>query len=150
MSRERPKRRRIHGTIEGGLDRVVEWKLEENNSAGDGLPPLYNSAFVVRWEDDANFYLKMSMRALTVGGIPVIGRATGAIYFTPDSCVDSALIDLATSKALTSAISGGLVGAGKKIFVNPDRNGEVAAGGLDLAKIDLSLLTQVDVMLRKE
>ncbi|MCJ1385803.1 hypothetical protein MMC17_008927 [Xylographa soralifera] len=112
MSRERVKRRTIHGTIEGGLERVLEWKLEENNSAGDGLPPLCNFAFVVRWEDAANFYLKMSMRAITVGGIPVIGKDTGAVYFTPDSCIDSTLVDLVTSKALTSAISGGLVGAG--------------------------------------
>lgn len=98
MSRERVKRRRIHGTREGELDRVIQWKLEENNSAGDGVPPLCKFAFVVRWENDTNFYLKMSMRATTVGGMPIIGKDTGAVYFTPDSCLNSTIMDSLPTK----------------------------------------------------
>lgn len=149
MSRERVKRRRIHGTLEGELDRVIQWKVEENNSAGDGVPPFCKFAFVVRWEDDTNFYLKMSMRATTVGGMPVIGKNTGAVYFTPDSCLDSTIMDLATHKTLTSAISGGLVGTLQKVFVDPNSSGTVAAADFDLANIDLAELTNAKEMLGK-
>ena len=125
-------------------------KLEENNSAGDGLPPLCNFAFVVRCEDDANFYLKMSMRLITVEGIPVSGKDTGAVYFTPESCIDSTLVDLTTSQASTSAISGVIVGTNKMVFMISDKIDEITAADLGLAKIDLSPLTQVDDMLRQE
>ncbi|MCJ1224378.1 hypothetical protein MMC12_001023 [Toensbergia leucococca] len=150
MSRERVKKRTIHGTLEGCLDRILEWKLEENNSAGDGIPPLCNFAIVVRWEDDASFYLRMNMRAVTVGGIPVIGRNTGAVYFTPDSCINSTIMDPVTAKALTSAISGGLVTTGNKLFVNADSSGQAATANVDLAKIDLVPITRVEEMLKKE
>ena len=52
MSRERAKRWRIHGTFKDEAQRVVEWKLEENNSTGDGVPPSCLFALVVRWDGD--------------------------------------------------------------------------------------------------
>ncbi|CAF9943621.1 MAG: hypothetical protein ALECFALPRED_000799 [Alectoria fallacina] len=154
MSRERAKRRRIHGTFEDEAQQVVEWKLEENNSTGDGVPPSCLFALVVRWDgdvegEDAGFHVKMRIRAVTVAGIPVIGKNTGAIYFAPGACVDSTVIDPAVSKALNAAVSGGIVEAGGMSFGGGDERQGGNGHNLDLAGINLAALTKVEEMLKR-
>lgn len=89
----------------------------------------------------------MSMRAIKVGGIPSFGRIQAR--FTSRQ-THELILHSATSKALTSQIGGGLAGAGKKVFMNPDRSGQVTVADMDSATIDLSLLTQENDMSRKE
>lgn len=155
MSRERAKRRRIHGTFEDEAQRVVEWKLEENNSTGDGVPPSCLFALVVRWDGDgeegveAGFHVKMYIRAVTVAGIPVIGKDTGAVYFAPGSRIDSTVVDPAVSKALTAAVSGGVVEAGGKSFGGRDERQGENGDDLDLAGINLAALTKIEEMLKR-
>ncbi|KAK0508516.1 hypothetical protein JMJ35_008792 [Cladonia borealis] len=137
MSRERVKRRIIHGTIEDEMQRVLEWKLEENKTTGDGIPPACSFAFVVKldMEEEEGFHIKMGIRAITVAGIPVVGKNTGAIYFPKGAFMNSLPTDVSVEKAWTSAIEGKISTSG--------------AQEMDLAKVDLGLLTGAEEMLRK-
>ena len=136
MSRERVKRRIIHGTIEDEMQRVLEWKLEENKTTGDGIPPAYSFAFVVKLDlEEEGFHIKMGIRAVTVAGIPVVGKHTGAIYFTKGTFMNSLPTDVSVEKAWTSAMEGKISTSG--------------AQEVDLAKVDLGLLTGAEEMLRK-
>ena len=135
MSRERVKRRIIHGTIEDEKQRVLEWKLEENKTAGDGIPPACNFAFVVKVDKEEGFHVKLGIRAVTVAAIPVIGKNTGAIYFAPGKFVNSLGPDLNISNAWNSAV---------KSQASVDGNKEI-----DFAQVDLAVLTQAEEMMKK-
>ena len=135
VSRERVKRRIIHGTIEDEKQRVLEWKLEENKTTGDGIPPACKFAFVIKLDKDEGFHVKLYIRAVTVAAIPVIGKNTGAIYFAPGKLVDSLAADADTLNAWSSAV---------KSQVSTDENKEI-----DLAKVDLAVLTQAEEMMKK-
>ena len=136
MSRERVKRRIIHGTIEDEMQRVLEWKLEENKTTGDGIPPACKFALVVKLDtEEEGFHVKMGIRAITVAGIPVLGKNTGAIYFTKGAFMDSLATDVSAEKAWASAIDG-------KVSIS-------GAQEIDLAGVDLTQLTSAEEMLRK-
>ena len=135
MSRERPKRRIIHGTIEDEEQRILEWKLEENKSAGDGIPPSCKFAFVTLLNKAVGFSVLLGIRAITVAGLPVVGKNTGAIYFPPGEPLDSLAIDATTENLWSTAIKD-LVVAG-------------AENEIDLAKVDLSQLTQAEELVKR-
>ena len=101
MSRERVKRRMIHGTIEDEMQRVLEWKLEENKTTGDGIPPACSFAFMAKldMEEEEGFHIKMGIRAITVARIPVVGKNTGPIYFTKGASMNSLPTDVSVEKA---------------------------------------------------
>ena len=150
MSRERPKRKIIHGTLEGAAERMVQWKLEENASAGDGIPSAMNLAVVVRTNSEEGFYVKLNIRAVTVAGIPVIGKDTGAVHFTPGATVGSSFVEPGWQKVLSKAISGKgmVIGAGERVFGGSEVEGEEERVA-DLAKVDLAALTKVEDMLKR-
>ena len=135
MSRERVKRRIIHGTIEDEKQRVLEWKLEENKSAGDGIPPACNFAFVVKVDKKEGFHVKLGIRAVTVAALPVIGKNTGAIHFAPGKLVNSLVADANMMAAWASAVNN---------HVSTEENKEI-----DLTKVDLAMLTQAEEMMKK-
>lgn len=135
MSRERVKRRIIHGTIEDEKQRVLEWKLEENKTAGDGITPACRFAIVIKFNKEEGFHVKLGIRAVTVAAIPVIGKNTGAIYFAPGKFTNSLAADVDTLNAWTSAV---------KSQVSTDENQEI-----DLAQVDLAVLTQAEEMIKK-
>ena len=136
MSRERVKRRIIHGTIEDEKQRVLEWKLEENKSTGDGIPSACKFAFVVKVDKKEGFHVKLGIRAVTVAAIPIIGKNTGAIHFAPGKLVDSLVADASMISAWASAV---------KNQVSTDENKEI-----DLTKVDLAILTQAEEMMKKD
>lgn len=139
MSRERVKRRIIHGTIEDEMQRILEWKLEENKTTGDGIPPACSFAFLVKldMEEEEGLHIKMGIRAIMVAGIPVIvGKNTGAIYFTKGAFMKSLPTDISMEKAWISAIEGKISTSG--------------AQEVDLAKVDLGLLTRAERMLKSD
>jgi hypothetical protein len=85
VSRPREGRRRIHGSIEGegDLENLVEWKLEENRVAGDGIPEHCKFALIVRYPENEVFHMTMRIKATTGAGLGVTGRGGNPIYFPP-------------------------------------------------------------------
>ena len=136
MSRERVKRRIIHGTIEDEKQRVLEWKLEENKSTGDGIPPACKFAFIAKVDAKEGFHVKLGIRAVTVAAIPVIGKNTGAIHFAPGKFVDSLVSDAGMMNAWASAT--------KNQVSAENENKEI-----DLTKIDLATMTEAEEMMNK-
>lgn len=134
MSRERVKRRIIHGTIEDEKQRVLEWRLEENKGSGDGIPPACKFAFIVKVELGQGFRVKLGFKAITVAAIPVIGKNTGAIYFAPDQFADSTAADTDIMNAWTSAV---------RSQVSMDKEQDI-----DLAQVNLAALTQAEWMIK--
>lgn len=118
------------------------------------MPPNCLFAPVVRWDRDgeggeAGFHVRMRIRAVTVAGIPVIGKDTQAVYFAPGTCIDSAVVDPAVSKALTAAVSGGIVEAGGRRFRGEDESQGGNGHDLNLADINLAALTKIEEMLKR-
>ena len=137
MSMVRVKRRIIHGTIEDEMQRVLEWKLEEKKTTGDEILPASSFEFVVKldMEEEEGLHIKVGIRAITVAGILVVGKNTGAIFFTKGAFMDSLPTDVSVEKAWTSAMEGKISTSG--------------AQEVDLAKVDLGLLTRAEEMLKK-
>ncbi|KAL6713108.1 hypothetical protein ACLMJK_009229 [Lecanora helva] len=135
MSRERLKRRRIHGTIQDDEQRILEWKLEENKSAGDGIPPACTFACVSKVDEEEGFHLRLGIRAITVAGLPVVGKNDRAIYFASGEYIDSVIPDTATQASWASAVK-------DQTFAGENQK-------IDLAKIDLAKLTQAEEMIQK-
>ena len=134
MSRERVKRRIIHGTIEDEEQRILEWKLEENKTAGDGIPSACTFAFVVKVDEKEDFHVMLGIRAVTVAAIPVVGKNTGAIYFKAGGFVDSMPMDPKMERAWDDAV---------KEQISMNANDEI-----DFAKVDLALLTRAEDMIK--
>ena len=91
----------------------------------------------------------MRFRAVTVAGIPVIGKDTRAVYFAPGTCIDSAMVDPAVSKALTAAVNGGIVEAGGRRIRGEDESQGGNGHDLNLADINLAALTKIEEMLKR-
>ena len=141
VSRERESRRRIHGTLEGDTASVVEWRLEENNSSGDGIPPRCDFALLVRWRRGRTFHLRMRVRAITLAGLPVVGRDVQAVYFTSD-LAGPGYAGPTTTPLSPCITGGGVVGSGQDVYASPDRGQDDGSGG-DLTGVALSGLTDV-------
>ena len=146
LSREREARRRIHGTLEGDAARVVEWRLEENSSTGDGIPPTCDVALLVRWPSAASFHLRMRVRAITLAGIPVIGRNVRALYFTPDTASASHGGLIVRSPEIT----GGVVGAGQELYASPGQSVEDDARDNDPSSVPLESLIRIAEQLAQD
>lgn len=73
----------------------LEWKLEENKSAIDGISPAYNFPLVVKLDEMEGFHLKMGIKAITMAGLSIIEKDTKAIHFARNVSVNSLAADVA-------------------------------------------------------
>ena len=119
----------VHGTVEGQLERSVEWKIRENDITGAGIEPRYTLAAIVANPESRAFNMVVRIRATTMLNVAIKGRGTSPIYFTPTA-------DEGARRP------GGLVTYGQRAYApkppNAAENEEE-----DLDRVDLEALTRM-------
>lgn len=75
----------VHRTVEGYLERSVDWKIRENDIINSGIEPRYTFAAIVMNPASQVFNMVVRIKATTFANVPVKGRETSPIYFTPTS-----------------------------------------------------------------
>lgn len=119
----------VHGTIEGYLERSVEWKIRENDITGSGIEPRYTLAAILAIPERRVFNMVVRIKATTFANVPVKGRQTSPIYFTPTASQEAPGL-------------GGLVTYGQRAYAPKAPN--VAENETeDLNQTDLEALTEM-------
>ncbi|KAI4133082.1 MAG: hypothetical protein LQ347_002300 [Umbilicaria vellea] len=119
----------VHGTTEGYLERSVEWKIRENNITGSGIEPQYTLAAIIAIPKRHVFNMVVRIKATTFANVPVKGRETSPIYFTPTASQEATGL-------------GGLVTYGQRAYA-PKPPNAAENEKEDLNQIDLEAVTQM-------
>ena len=80
FSRPKEGRSLVHGTVEGYLERSVEWRIRENDITGAGIEPRYTLAAIVANPESRAFNMVVRIRATTMLNVAIKGRGTSPIY----------------------------------------------------------------------
>ena len=120
----------VHGTVEGYLERSVDWKIRENDITNSGIEPRYTLAAIVVNPKSHVFNMVVRIEATTFANVPVKGRETSPIYFTPTANQGAPR-------------PGGLVTYGQRSYA-PKLPNVAENESDDLNQIDLEALTQMN------
>lgn len=119
----------VHGTVEGYLERSVDWKIRENSITESGIEPRYTLATIIANPERRVFNMVVRIKATTFANVPVKGRETSPVYFTPTASQEA-------------SGRGGLVNYGQRAYA-PKPPSVATNETEDLNQIDLEALTQM-------